>query len=60
MKIITLHDAVNENEIVPFDAASFDIALPHLRGSMLKLKDSDALFAVRETPAEILALLDVQ
>jgi len=57
MKIIKLHDKNNPERIIPFDAADFSMAVPMLGGSALRLKSSDSLTQVLETPEEILDLL---
>ena len=58
MIIIKLHDKLNPERIVPFDAADFSMALPQLGGSALRLKSSDSLTLVAETPEQIIALME--
>jgi hypothetical protein len=58
MKILILHDNVNENELVVLDAEDFSMVFPMLAGSAVRMKSggSDAKL-VQETPAEVLRLL---
>ncbi len=57
MKIVELHDKVNPDRVVPFDAEDYSAAVPYCGGAGLKLKDSDGLLLVHETPEEIEALV---
>lgn len=57
MTIIDLHDKLNPTRVVPMAAEDFSIAVPYNGGSMLKLKGSDGMLFVHETPEEIEALI---
>jgi len=56
MKIVELHDRINPDRIVPFNAEQFLVALPYNGGSLLTLTDTQPVY-VKETPEEIVALL---
>jgi len=58
MKLIKLHDKLNPDRIVPFDAADFSAAFPYNGGSWLRLKDGDQMYPVSETPEQIMALVE--
>jgi hypothetical protein len=59
MKILVLHDNVNEKDLVILDAEDFSMAFPTPSGSAVTMKSAGASNAkyVHETPSEVLKLL---
>ena len=58
MHVATLHDMNNPTQEIPLDAEDFSRAIPLGSGSAVYMKAVDMPFLVRETPKEVIEIIE--